>query len=133
MSVKKLRTKEEIIQDMCQAWPYKIIGQEELNPYISEAMQIYADQELERNSGEERSVIREINGIKYVIFNTEIGLSQTGIVQAQQLSNKIKYFDGIEISMEYKNSFWGLSKIKVEFLIPENKALSFNKIELRNF
>jgi hypothetical protein len=79
------------------------------------------------------NLIQEINGIKYVLFQTEIGVTQTGLLQAKQLTNKIKHFNGIEISVEYVASFWGISKVKGKFLIPEDKAVLFSKMELRNF
>jgi len=39
------RTKEEIFKQMREEMPWKVIGEEQLKPYILEAMQVYADQE----------------------------------------------------------------------------------------
>jgi hypothetical protein len=39
------RTKEEIFKQMVDEMPWIMFGKEKLEPYILEAMQIYADQE----------------------------------------------------------------------------------------
>jgi len=79
------------------------------------------------------NIVQEINGIKYVLFQIELGLNGTGLKMAGQFDAKIKYYKGIKIFIEHVGSFFGTSKIKAKFLIPEDKAVEFSQRKLSEF
>jgi len=72
--------------------------------------------------------MEEIDGIKYVIFYTEIGITQAGKESAEKLDKHIKQCKGIIRKIKQESSFFGTSKVKIEFLIPENKAVEFSQL-----
>ena len=69
----------------------------------------------------------EINGKKYVVFQTEVAINKSGIYYAELLEEKIKKFDGIETHNEIIQSFYGINKARIKFLIPEENAVEFSK------
>lgn len=45
-----MRTKDEILDKMFEVMPYQMIGKEQLLPYIKEAMEIYAQEQVKNCS-----------------------------------------------------------------------------------
>ena len=72
-------------------------------------------------------ITEEINGKKYIIFQTDIAINNIGLSYAKILEEKIKKFHGIEIHNEIIQSFWGSNKARIRFLIPEENAVKFTK------
>jgi hypothetical protein len=77
---------------------------------------------------ETNSLVVELNGIKYLLFQLPV----TSQLQGKKVQEKVKEFKGIVqgINGVKRNGFFGGGYVVLNLLIPEDRAIEFSNTKL---